>query len=351
LAREWLWHNNRPQLLCAVLEIREGAMRRGVVTLCLLAAGVPAFSQAPKKWTPGVTADGQPDLTGLWIDNSATPLERPNALEGRQTLTDAEVAEMKQRAERLFHSGNGSDFAVGDNVFLAALANPPQYRNPNISTSSADEMIARVFDNRTSLIVDPPDGRIPALTAAAVQRQASRPPAVAAGTRPPARVQDLNSAIRCITPGVPRIGGRYGAGELGYYEIFQAPGYFVYFSEVMHEARIIPLDGSPHLPADVRGWLGDSRGHWEGKTLVVDTTNFSEKTNFMGSAENLHLVERFTRVAENEIRYEVTMDDPTTWTRPWTVMVRLYASKEPMYEYACHEGNQFVTAGILSGPR
>jgi hypothetical protein len=200
--------------------------------------------------------------------------------------------------------------------------------------------------------VDPPDGRIPPLTPAALQRQASRPPAaVAAGTRPAARVQDLNSAIRCITPGVPRIGGRYGAGDFGYYEIFQAPGYFVYFSEVMHEARIIPLDGSAHLPANVRSWTGDSRGHWEDKTLVVDTTNFSEKTNFMGSAENLHLVERFTRVAENEIRYQVTVDDPTTWTRPWTVMVRLYASKEPMYEYACHEGNQFVTEGILGGPR
>jgi hypothetical protein len=326
-------------------------MRTRFVALGLLAASVSAFGQPPKTWTPRVTEDGQPDLTGLWIDNSATPLERPKALEGRATLTDAEVAELKQRAERLFHAGSGSDFAAGDNVFLAALANPAQFRNPN-STSFADGMTDRVFDNRTSLIVDPPDGRIPPLTPAALERQAKRPPAaVAAGTRPASRVQDLNSAIRCITPGVPRIGGRYGAGDFGYYEIFQSPGYFVYFSEVMHEARIIPLDGRAHSPADVRGWLGDSRGHWEGKTLVVDTTNFSEKTNFMGSAENLHLVERFTRIAENEIRYEVTVDDPTTWTRPWTVMVRLYASKEPMYEYACHEGNQFVTAGILGGPR
>ena len=320
----------------------------------LLAASLPIpcgaqLTPARKTWTATLTSDGQPDLHGVWLDNNATPLERPPALEGRQFLTDEEVVQMKQRAERLFHSGSGSDYASGDAVFLSVLAGTAEYKSVT-STAGAVEMIDRVFDNRTSLIVDPPDGKIPPMTPAARQRQVERSPALAAGLRPPDRAADLSSAIRCITAGLPRLGGRYGAGDFGYYEILQAPGYVVLFSEVMHEARIISLDGSPHAPPHVRTWVGDSRGRWEGKTLVVDTTNFSAHANFLGSAENLHLVERFTRIAENEIRYQVTVDDPTTWTRPWTAMVRLRQTKERLYEFACHEGNQPLQ-GILAGAR
>jgi len=307
-------------------------------------------SGAAKTWKASRTWDGQPDLQGVWMDNFATPVERPKQLEARATLTDAEVAEMKQRAARIFEPGGGSDYAAVDAVFLTALANPRQFKNPN-STSGAVEMPPRDFDNRTSLVVDPPDGRIPPLTAEARQRLAGRSGALAAGLRPPDRVQDLSSAIRCITAGVPRIGGRYGAGDFGNYQIFQGPGYVVLFSEVIHEIRLIPLDGRPHLPQNVRSWSGDSRGRWEGDTLVVDTTNFSPQTNFMGAAENLHLIERFTRVAADEIRYEVTVDDRTTWTRPWTVMVRLIQSQERMFEFACHEGNAAVLEDMLTAAR
>jgi hypothetical protein len=314
----------------------------------ILGQGAGTKKLKSKAWTPLMTADGQPDMQGVWRDTSATPLERPKQLEGRQFLTDSEVAALKERADRIFKTRE-SDYASGDNVFLAALSNVDQFTSPN-ATSGSETMIIREFDNRTSLIVDPPDGRIPPLTAEAQRRQSGLSTAVAAGLSPPAGPEELNNAIRCITPGVPRLGGRYGAGDFGYYQIVQAPGYVVLFSEVMHQTRIIPLDGRPHLPQQLRAWDGDSRGRWDGKTLVVDTTNFSPKSNFMGSAENLHLVERFTRITPDEIRYEVTVDDPTVWTRPWTAMVRLRRTDEVLYEYACHEGN-LPLEGILAGAR
>src|SRR5260370_380886 len=173
----------------------------------------------------------------------------------------------------------------------------------------------------------------------------------AATKRPPAGPEDFTNFIRCITFGVPRVGGNFGAGPYSYYQIFQTSGYVVLLTEMIHEARIIPLDGRPHLPQTIRQWSGDSRGRWEGKTLVVDTTNFSTKSYFMGSAENLHLVERFTRVAAGTLNYEVTLDDPTTWTKPWTAVVRLKATQDNIYECACHEGYYVSMVGMLSGPK
>jgi hypothetical protein len=306
----------------------------------------PQKTPVRKTWTPPLTPDGQPDLQGVWLSNSATPLERPRVLEGRQFLTDDEVAELKKRADRLFKDGN-SDFASGDNAFLAAFANVEQYKNPNISTGSSLEMVEREFDHRTSLIVDPADGKIPPLTPEAQQRQA----AAESRQRLPAGPEDLSNALRCITFGVPRLGGNFGAGPYSYYQILQTPAYVVLITEIIHEARIIPLDGRPHLSQGIRQWSGDSRGRWEGKTLVVDTTNFSTKSTFMGSAENLHLIERFTRVAPDAIQYEITLDDPTTWTKPWTAMIRLKQTQDKIYEFACHEGNYHVMVGMLAGAR
>ena len=296
-------------------------------------------------WSPALTPDGQPDLQGNWLNRSATPLERPKELEGRPFLNDSEVAELKKRADRLFKNG-GNDYAAGDNLFLAVLANPDRYKSPT-ATSNSDDMVEREFDNRTSLIVDPPDGRIPPYTPAGQRRQAA---AVAAtlGKSFPAGPQDLTASQRCITFGVPRLGGTFSAGQYGYFQIIQPPGYVVIFFESIHDVRIIPLDGRPHLPQNIRTWDGDSRGHWEGNTLVVDTGNFSAKTNFMGSAEGLHFVELFTIVDPNEIRYEITIDDPTTWTKPWTAVVPLKRTDEKLYEFACHEGNAETEAGILS---
>src|SRR2546425_4101716 len=304
---------------------------------------------ATATWTPPRTPDGRPDLQGVWLIRTATPLERPKALEGRQFLTAEEVAELRKRADRIFNTGN-SDFAGGDTVFLAALANVEQYKNPN-TTHGATEMVEREFDNRTSLIVDPPDGRIPPFTAAAQQRQAA---ARAAGQRPPAGPEELSTAHRCLSWSVPRLGGRYGAGDLAYYQILQTPGYVVFFMETGDEARIVPLDDRPHLSQGLRQWRGDSRGRWEGNTLVVDTTNFSDKVLIRGISsdptEALHITERLTRVNANTIDYQFTIDDPKTWTRPWTAAVPMVKTDEHMYEYACHEGN-YGMVGILAGAR
>ena len=305
---------------------------------------------ATKRWTPPRTPDGQPDLQGVWLSNSATPLERPKAFEGREFLTDDEVAELKRRAARLFQSDNG-DFAGGDNFFRALLANPEHYKNPN-ATEGADDMIERKFDNRTSLIVDPPDGKIP-WTPEGQKRQAA---AVAARQASDAAgAKDLPNDARCLTYGVPRLGDPYGAGPFSYYQILQGPGYVVLMMEYIHEARIIaldgPLGGRPHLRESLRQLDGDSRGRWEGNTLIVDTTNFSAQSFFMGSAENLHLVERFTRVAPDTIHYEITLDDPTTWTKPWKAEMPLKQTQEAIYEVACHEGNIEVMHNILAGAR
>ena len=164
----------------------------------------------------------------------------------------------------------------------------------------------------------------------------------------PTAPDDLPNDLRCITFGVPRLGGG-AAGYNSYYQIVQNRGYVVVFGEVIHDARIIPLDGRPHMPPTVRQWHGDSRGHWEGQTLVVDTTNFSAKSFFIGSSDALHVVERFTRVADDRIDYEITASDPGTWVQPWTAVVQLRQSHDRMYEYACHEGNYDVMVDMLSG--
>jgi hypothetical protein len=307
----------------------------------------PIGTGALAAWTAPVGPDGHPDLQGVWLNSSATPLERPKALEGRPSLTDEEVAELRRRADRLFKNTN-ADFAAGDAVFLAALADIDRFKSTT-ATGSTLEMIEREFDNRTSLIVDPPDGRIPALTPDAQQRQAA---AAVRRRSPPEGPEDLNQVERCLTYGVPRLSGtNTGAGPLGYYAIVQTPSYLVLFLEAVHEARIINLDGRPHVPPSLRQWAGDSRGHWDGQTLVVDTTNFSTRHDFMGSSDQLHLVERFTRVAPDRIDYRITVDDATTWTRPWTAVIRLKRSAARLYEYACHEGNYEVVRGILAAAR
>jgi hypothetical protein len=307
-----------------------------------------AGSQPSKStsWKPPRTPDGQPDLQGVWLNNSATPLERPKALEGRSSLTDAEVENLKRNAERLFKDGN-ADLPVGDNLFLAALANPEQFRSANGSNRSAAYMVPREFDHRTSLIVDPADGRIPALVPEAQQRRA----ALAAKERALAGPEDLNNNTRCVTTGVPRIGGAGADPQYGHYQIVQGRGYVVILMETIHDPRIVPLDGRPHLPQSIHQWSGDPRGRWDGATLVVDTTNFASTSNFFGSSDRLHLVERFTRVSPDSIDYEVTADDPTTWTKPWTVLVHLKQMTVNIYEYACHEGNEHSIVAILSGAR
>ena len=314
------------------------------------APGSKAPAGAAKRYTPPRTAFGQPDVQGVWANNSATPLERLKEFGDRALLTDQEVARLRKRAGEIF--GSGADAAFGDDFFKAALTDDPTAAD-RASRSfdkvtgnySAVWLVERDFDRRTSLVIDPPDGRIPPMTPEAEQRlkaATDRYGAPQAADGP----EDRPLSERCITFGIPDTLGGYNS----YYQIVQTPSYVALLSERIHDVRIIPLGAGPHLPSNVRLWLGDSRGHWEGDTLVVDTTNFSSKSSFRGSDENLHLVERFTRVSPTTINYEFTVEDRTVWTRPWTAMIPLKHSDDQIYEYACHEGN-YALPGVLAGAR
>jgi hypothetical protein len=294
---------------------------------------------ANKSWTPPRTAEGQPDLEGIWSNASIVPLERPKELEGKQFFTLEEKTAYEQKV-----------FARSSRERPTAAGNVGTY---NDFWWDADSK--RALNLRTSLIVDPPDGKIPPLMPEAQQRvQADR-----AYTRehPADGPEDRPLMERCLlfpTTGPPMLPSFYNNSVFGAlttnYEIVQTRDYVTIVVELNHDARIIPLDGRPHLPPNVRQWLGNSRGHWEGNTLVVDTTNFTNKTKFRGADENLHLTERFTRTAPDTILYEFTMDDPTAFTKPWKGEIPMIASGGFMYEHACNEGN-YGLAGILGGAR
>jgi hypothetical protein len=298
-------------------------------------------------WTTPRTLDGHPDLQGFWANNNATPLERPKELAGRATLTDQELAAMKKKAHELF-SGNG-DAAFGDTVYLTVLANVLGTKTGFKSTDgetgdySSVWTVERDWENRTSLITDPPDGRMPAMTQEAQKR---REAARAAMTRPANGPKDRSLSERCITYGSPQL----TAGYQSYYQIVQTPKSVMIMTEMIHDARKIPLDGGPHLSSTVQQWFGDSRGHWEGDKLVVDTTNYKPRAFMSVSSEKLHVIERFSRSGPETLKYEITIDDPGTWTKPWSLMIPLRHSPEPVFEYACHEGNEGL-AGILAGAR
>src|SRR5438874_1990290 len=222
---------------------------------------------ASTKWTPPRTADGQPDLQGVWANNNATPVERPAALAGKPLLTDAEVAALKAKAGELF-SGDG-DAAFGDDVFTAIVSGATKFVSSDAGTGNYNQfwIADRDFDNRTSLITDPPDGRIPPLTPEAkTRRQSVDQDRNLRGFDGP---EDRSLSERCITYGSPRIQAAYNS----YYQIFQTRDTVVILMEMIHDARVIPLDRRPHVGQNVRQWLGDSVGHFEGDTLVVDTTN------------------------------------------------------------------------------
>jgi hypothetical protein len=295
----------------------------------LLLASAPLATAQPA-YHPPRTPDGQPDIQGIWTNGTLTPMERPAQFAGKEFLTEGEAAALKREAasERVDRPPAAGDVG-GYNEFWW------------------DRGSEVVRTRRTSLVIDPPDGRIPQRTQAAQRRAAG----IAAYTREHATDGPENRSLadRCIlwgTAGPPML----PAGYNNNYQIVQAPGYVVILVEMIHDARIIPIEGREHLPANVRQWRGDSIGHWEGETLVVETTNFTGETRFRGSSENLHLVERFTRVAQDVLMYEFTATDPDTWVRPWTAQLPMTAAEGPLYEYGCNEGNHSL-ANILAGAR
>jgi hypothetical protein len=297
-------------------------------------------------WVLPRTTDGRPDLEGVWENNSATPLERPRQLADKPRLSDDELASLERRARTLF--APDADAVFGDGLYLALLADARPSGLGATGTYSQNWLPDRYFEHRTSLIVDPTDGKLPAPTAAGARVRAG-----AAGRfgRPADAAQDMTLQDRCIHYGFPDLFAAY----MSVYRIIQTPEYVAIQLEKIHDTRIIPLDGRAHLPSAVRQYLGDSRGRWEGDTLVVETTNFHPNGNPMGgyftlSDETLHLTERFRRTASDTLEYTFTVDNPTMWTKPWTAVINWKRSRGELLEYACHEGN-YSLRGMLSAAR
>jgi hypothetical protein len=301
--------------------------------LTLLFAPASSFAQAPaarKAWTPPRTPDGQPDLQGVWTNNTVTPLERPKGLGAKEFYNESELAaaieKERKRLGQAEEEGRGTEPGTAADV---------HYDFSQFGLDRAQANLA--WNRRTSIIVGPE----------ALKRRAERRARVKGHEFDGA--ESLSLSARCIARpnvGPPLLPAAYNSNL----QIVQAAGYVVIESEMIHDARMIPTDGRPHLDKNIKQWMGDSVGHWEGNTLVVDTTNFTDKVLYRSAAENLHLVERFTRVGPGDIDYRVTITDPTTFTRPWTLAIPFVNTGEEMFEYACHEGN-YGMAGILSGAR
>ena len=305
-----------------------------VVSLTL----VPVAAQAPssaattkaaaKTWTPPRTADGQPELQGIWNFSTVTPLERPSEFAGKEVLTSEEAAEVEALATR---SRPGNDL-------------PPEPGSTGTYNDFWWERGTKVANNRTSLILEPQDGKIPSFTPEAQKRRADRAEA-RRGHGAFDSWEDRPFSERCVLRGAagpPMLPAGYNNNV----QIFQIPGYVVLLNEQIHDFRVVPMDGRSPVPQNIRQLLGSSRGRWEGNTLVVDTANFTDRTSFRGSSADMRLTERFTRVDANTISYEFTVNDPTTYARPWTAALPMVKTDLPMYEYACHEGNYSLANGL-----
>ena len=313
----------------------------------LLAVPLSAQSRA-QAWSAPRTPDGHPDLQGVWTNATLTPVERPASVQGKLTLSDQEAKAFEKKEEDELQAQDGA--SDGPLIAAAGSSGTGGY---NVLFIDRGAELARVDGlKRTSLIVDPPDGKIPALTDAAKQ-------STAAVVDRYDNIHDRPLSERCLlgfssTAGPPMLPVLYNNN----YQIVQTPDHIMILVEMVHDVRIIRMNAQ-HAPANVRKWLGDSVGHWEGDTLVVDTTNFSDYTTFYEdaldglqarTAKNLHVVERFQRISADTILYRAAIDDPTTFTRRWTVEYPFLAAAGPVFEYACHEGNYAMT-DIMGGAR
>jgi hypothetical protein len=309
-----------------------------------LSTSVVGGQTAKPAWSVPRMPDGRPDFQGVWANNGITPLERPKQFGLRATMTDAELADIKSRATKMM---DGGDAFFADELFTAAIEGRTKFSSSDTQVGNYDQtwLSERVWDNRTSLIIDPPDGRIPALTPGGAERV--RAQAAAQKARGPAdRAQDLSLGTRCVSYGTPNI----RAGYQSYFDITQGPGVVALRSEMIHDARIFSIDGGPHVSPAIRQYHGVSRARWDEDTLVVDTTNYVDNATRVGASATLRTTEKFRRVAKDTLEYYVTFDDPTVWSRPWTLMIPLKMTGERMFEFACHEGNYGLPA-ILRGAR
>jgi hypothetical protein len=295
-----------------------GQVKEGVNAVTIATAKANA-----KPWVLGKTPDGQPDLQGYWTNNSIIPLQRPNGVTKEFYTQEEFLARAKQQGTQ------------DDQQTTPGTTADVHYDFTQFGLDKSQTVIAANL--RTSLITDPPNGKVPPVTAEGQKRAAD----IAAEKRAQGatydKVQNIVIGSRCIYQGAgpPMLPPGYNPA----YQIVQGPGVVMILIEAGHEVRTIRTDGSPHPPQNVRQWLGDSRGRWEGNTLVVETTNFNDKVNFQGASQNLKVTERFTRTDEQTIKYEFTVVDPATWSTPWSAELPFTQMDGPIFEHACHEGN------------
>ena len=320
-------------------------MKRSLVVFAVSAlvamAPLPAVAQSTDATTPMRTADGQPDISGVFTFRTLTPMQRPQALEGKDTLS-AEEAATFEASERTRLNRDLFDPETG----ARSAGYQPRVEGGVLSYNEFwyERGVELTSDKRTSLIVDPPDGRLPPRTDAAQQRDRTRRASTEAHRYDSYENRSLfDRCVMGFNSGPPMTSSAYNNNV----QIMQTPGYVTIVNEMVHNARIIPIDGRPH--GALVQLAGDSRGHWEGETLVVETTNFRGGQSG-GTGPNMHLVERFTRLDSDTVAYEFTVTDPTVYTRPYTVLMPLRRTDGPLFEYACHEGNYGLT-GILAGAR
>ena len=311
------------------------------ITIALILGASLLLAQSTPSSTVPRLADGRPDLNGVWSFATLTPLERPAELAGKATLSSDEAAAIEKRTLEV----QNRDRRDGEGA--AARGSDGRTDLDRAYNQFWWDFGTKVVKTRqTSLVVDPDDGRIPALLPEAARRQAERA-AVESGT--PNGPEDRPLRERCLnilTAGPPMLPGPYNNNV----QLFQTPGLVAIHSEMIHDTRLVPVAGPPHLPSTIRQWLGDARGVWKGDVFEVETTNFTGKTAFRGSSASLHLVERFTRVSADTLLYEFTVSDPSAWARPWSVSLPMTKTEDKIYEYACHEGNLGLLA-ILAGAR
>ena len=304
---------------------------------------VAKTTSAHKALTPPRTADGQPDLQGVWTNNTVTPLERPKGLAGKELYTEAELQALaKKERERLSQIEDEGQPPANHSGVEGAPADDVHYDFSQFGLDRGQSKLA--WNRRTSIIVGP-DGKIPPLTPEARARLAEiRAKAKGHEFDGP---ENLTLGARCLArPNVaPLLPTAYNSNL----QIVQGRGYVAIETEEIHDVRMIPTDGRPHIPNTIRQWYGDSVGHWEGNTLVIDTTNFTDLSPFRG-AQNLHMIERLTRADEDTILYQFTVEDPGMWTKPWSGELPIVKIQGQLYEYACHEAN-YALADTLRGAR
>jgi len=325
--------------------MRHPVLKFGCAAALFVLSALSVAAPSAQTRTVPRTAWGKPDLSGIWDFRTLTPLERPASQANKEFLTEAEAAKLEQdtiERNRQLDERPPERTTAGGNVDRRNDGSPGFYNNFWLDGGTKP-----VGTRRTSLVIDPPNGRVPPLTAAGQKRLQER--AAYAREHPADGPEDRSPSDRCIlgfNAGPPLTPGGYNQNM----QVVQTRDYVVLVTEMVHTARIVPLDGRPRPNNGMRSWSGEARGHWEGDTLVIETTNFSEARGWRGSTPSMKLIERLTRVDAKTLEYKYTVNDPDTWTSPWTASIPLQLADLPMYEYACHEGNHAMQ-GILSGQR